>query len=94
MNKSVLQSVAFFTLSFSHRTSNIFANAPQKYAGHVHEFKEDAGLSEVSIGYIVAGDLAASPKSPAYSLLRKGALEEKDVKKLKKGVKVRAHSAD
>ena len=65
------------------------SDAAQKYAGHVHKFKEDtAGLSEVSIGYIVAGDLAASPKSPAYSLLKKGALEERDIKKLKKCPKV------
>ena len=50
----------------------------------MHKFKEDAGLTEVSVGYIVAGDLAGSPKSAAYAVLKNGALEEKDVKKLQK----------
>ena len=56
----------------------------------MHEFKNEAGLPEVSIGYIVAGDLSASPKSPMYALLKKGSLEEKDAKKLKKCPKVQA----
>ena len=63
--------------------------AAQSYAKHVHEFKESAGLKEVSIGYVVAGDLAATPKSAQYSLLRKGALDEKDVKRLQKSPAVR-----
>ena len=50
----------------------------------MHQFKEDAGLPEVSVGYIVAGDLAVGPKSAPYAVLKNGALEEKDTKKLQK----------
>lgn len=56
----------------------------QGYAEHVQEFKEAAGLNEVSVGYLVAGDLGATPKSPAYGLLKKGQLDEKEAKKLSK----------
>ena len=62
----------------------------QSYAKHVHEFKESAGLKEVSIGYVLAGDFAATPKSAQYSLLRKGALDEKDIKRLHKCPTVRS----
>ena len=67
----------------------MFTVPAQSYAKHVHEFKESAALHEVSIGYIVAGDFASSPKSAQYSLLRKGALDEKDVKRLQKCPTVR-----
>jgi len=64
--------------------------AAQSHAKHMHEFKESAGLKEVSVGYVLAGDLASTPKSAQYSLLRKGALEEKDVKRLRKCPAVRS----
>jgi hypothetical protein len=64
----------------------------QSYAKHTHEYKESAGLKEVSIGYVIAGDFASTPKSAQYTLLRKGALEEKDVKRLQKCPTVRTVS--
>ena len=71
---------------------HVLAVLAQSYAKHVHEFKESAGLKEVSVGYVVAGDFAATPKSAQYSLLRKGALEEKDIKRLQKCPTVRTRS--
>ncbi len=56
----------------------------QAYAEHVQEFKQSAGLKEVSVGYVVAGALGGGPKSPLYGLLKRGALDEKEQKKLAK----------
>lgn len=56
----------------------------QSYAEHVHSFKTDSGMSDVGVGYIVAGDLGAGPKSPQYSLLKRGSLDIKDDRKLRK----------
>ena len=75
--------------SHLHATPCNAAVPAQSYAKHTHEYKESAGLKEVSIGYVIAGDFASTPKSAQYSLLRKGALEEKDVKRLQKCPTVR-----
>lgn len=56
----------------------------QAYAEHVQEFKDSAGLKEVSVGYVLAGALGGAPKSPLYGLLKHGALDEKEQKKLGK----------
>lgn len=67
----------------------IAVDLPQAYAEHVQEFKDSAGLKEVSVGYVVAGALGGGPKSPLYGLLKRGALDEKEQKKLAKCSQVR-----
>jgi hypothetical protein len=58
----------------------------------MQEFKDSAGLEETSVGYIVAGHLGGSPKSPQYGLLKNGHLEDKHQKKLSKSSSVRTVS--
>lgn len=43
-----------------------------------------AGMDDVAVGYVIAGDLGAGPKSPQYGLLKRGELDEKEGKKLRK----------
>lgn len=64
----------------------------QGYAEHVQDFKTNAGLLEVSVGYILAGDLGAGPKSPQYGLLKHGHLDSKEEKKLRKCPQVHSSS--
>ena len=60
----------------------------QGYAQHMQEFKDSAGLEETSVGYVVAGHLGGSPKSPQYGLLKNGRLDDKQHKKLSKSPSV------
>lgn len=60
------------------------AHVVQAYAGSVQEFKDSAGLEETSVGYVIAGNLGGSPKSPQYGLLKRGVLDDKEQKKLNK----------
>lgn len=50
----------------------------------MQEFKTSAGLAEVSVGYLLAGDLGAGPKSPQHGLLKHGRLDDKEDRKLRK----------
>lgn len=63
-------------------------DALQGYAQHMQEFKDSAGLQETSVGYVVAGHLGGSPKSPQYGLLKNGRLDDKQHKKLSKSPSV------
>jgi CCR4-NOT transcription complex subunit 6 len=62
----------------------------QGYAQHMQEFKDSAGLEETSVGYVVAGHLGGSPKSPQYGLLKNGRLDDKQHKKLSKSPSISA----
>ena len=72
--------------------SNVFrVGTAQGYAEHVQEFKTSAGLTEVSVGYLLAGDLGAGPKSPQHGLLKHGRLDLKEERKLRKCQQVLSH---
>lgn len=56
----------------------------QNYAEHIQDFKTQSNMADVAVGYIIAGDLGGTPKSPQYTLFKRGVLDSKDDKKIRK----------